>query len=327
MTVFMDVVKFPKIGKFLEFVKTVKKLNVNDKFIIKGTVKAHGTNTSWIYRKDEGSVVCQSRNRILSHDSDQFGFWTFSQSEKVKIFMCALTSKLEATQEVIVYGEWVGPGIQRDVGVSNLECKKFLIFDVMVDGEFLEFPFWELTNFIDLFPENTHIMSEFWSGGYILDLNNLSKCEDELIELTQKVEDQCPIAEYFDIDGIGEGIVWRYYFEGSVYRFKVKGDKHSVTMKKPAKVFDENKDKTIKAFVDYAVPQGRLLYCLDSYKESNGITEIESKDIGPFVKHVKADVFSEEMSTLKAMGLESKDVQSAIGRRASEWIRNPCCWV
>lgn len=44
---------------------------------------------------------------------------------------------------------------------------------------------------------------------------------------TKEVEEQCPFAKHFGIEGIGEGIVWEGQYDGKQLMFKTKGKKHA----------------------------------------------------------------------------------------------------
>jgi hypothetical protein len=59
------------------------------------------------------------------------------------------------------------------------------------------------------------------------------------VEITMAVEAECPVGRFFGVlSGVGEGVVWKpvdpLYNEGRFW-FKVKGEKHSVTMIKQRK--------------------------------------------------------------------------------------------
>jgi len=81
------------------------------------TVKMNGTNSCVIV--ENGVVVgCQSRNRIITVDNDNFGFakWVSENLEN-----------LATLGDGYHYGEWAGEGIQKNHHL--VEGKKFFLFN------------------------------------------------------------------------------------------------------------------------------------------------------------------------------------------------------
>lgn len=83
------------------------------------TEKIDGTNACVIITED-GRVAAQSRKRIITPDSDNFGFaqWVADRAG-------ALTDVLGPGYH---YGEWWGSGIQRGYGLTNGE-RRFSLFN------------------------------------------------------------------------------------------------------------------------------------------------------------------------------------------------------
>lgn len=94
---------WPKIGRY-----------TNNKIII--SEKMDGTNGCFIIKNGE-VVGCQSRNRLLSINDDNMGFakWVDQNKNTLKIF-----------PDGYYYGEWCGPGIQKNP--HNLDEKTFFMF-------------------------------------------------------------------------------------------------------------------------------------------------------------------------------------------------------
>lgn len=80
-----------------------------------------------IYELDEAvyGVAAQSRNRMLSLSSDNYGFAQFV-SESPRVFF-------EALGVGVHYGEWWGGGIQRGYGLKK-DDKRFSLFNVQRYG-------------------------------------------------------------------------------------------------------------------------------------------------------------------------------------------------
>lgn len=90
------------------------------------TEKIDGTNAAVVVTED-GRVAAQSRNRLITPESDNFGFakWVARYSEQLA----------DTLGEGYHYGEWWGSGIQRDYGLEKGE-KRFSLFDTHRYGAF-----------------------------------------------------------------------------------------------------------------------------------------------------------------------------------------------
>lgn len=83
------------------------------------TEKMDGTNACVIIQN--GKVVgAQSRSRLITVDNDNFGFAQFVEDNK---------EDLAKLGDGYHYGEWVGPGIQKNR--HNLEEKTFYLFNTL----------------------------------------------------------------------------------------------------------------------------------------------------------------------------------------------------
>jgi hypothetical protein len=105
----------------IEFVKFPKLYRLNGDTIV--TEKIDGTNAC-IVIDELGNIYAQSRTRIITPQSDNFGFagWVDKNKEY-------LVSKLGIGRH---YGEWWGKGIQRGYGRVN---KIFSLFNTSVWSE------------------------------------------------------------------------------------------------------------------------------------------------------------------------------------------------
>lgn len=116
-----EIVKFESVGQFRNFIKTMQYLGLRKSNLI-GTVKIHGTNSSVGLDLKDNSLFCQSRNRVLSLDDDNYDFVKYiedNKSEFLKIFN-EIKNKIntENYDSIIIYGELAGKGIQNKVAVS-----------------------------------------------------------------------------------------------------------------------------------------------------------------------------------------------------------------
>ena len=197
-----------------------------------GTTKLHGTNGSIgiVYEKGEPVYQVQSRNNILTLESDNAGFAQFALNPKVKSFVKEKIEKIynKLSQEekvkvlsIFVYGEWAGSNIQKGVAITQME-KFFAPFDVAIylekenqeensqevfvrkwldQKEVEEFKNEELR----IFPISTVVKPEYLNIKF--DAISLEKVAKELSNLTVEVEKEDPFAKHFGFSGVGEGIV------------------------------------------------------------------------------------------------------------------------
>lgn len=86
------------------------------------TEKIDGTNACVVI-EDDGSIYAQSRTRIITPDSDNFGFARWVEDNRQ-----ALGAALGAGRH---YGEWWGRGIQRGYGLDE---RRFSLFNVRRHG-------------------------------------------------------------------------------------------------------------------------------------------------------------------------------------------------
>lgn len=81
------------------------------------TEKIDGTNAA-LHISEDGQVVAQSRNRLITPDGDNYGFARWAEEHAFDLGF-VLGPGLH-------YGEWWGQGIQRRYGMSS---KKFSVFN------------------------------------------------------------------------------------------------------------------------------------------------------------------------------------------------------
>lgn len=267
-----------------------------------GTVKLHGTNAAVVYSKEHG-LYAQSRERVLSIESDNAGFAFYVESNR-EYFEKAYGQALEdqGLDTLIVYGEWAGGNIQKGVGVCNIEKQfyPFLCKHLYKDTEFSFIPYWEAT------PESKEYpITSFPTFTLDIDFNHPELVQNELIRITEEVERECPVAKHFGHSGIGEGVVWTADWNGKQYRFKVKGEKHSSSKVKTLASVNTDKIESCQKFAEYAVTESRFEQALQAvFPDEN----LDVKQIGALLKWMNTDIVKEEMDTLVANNLEFKEV-------------------
>lgn len=305
--------KYHSIEQFRNCIKEVQRL-YKDKplptLTFTGSVKLHGTNAG----VELPANIPQSRNQVLTENNDSYGFYTFHKERK-KIFQ-QIYDSLGLDLPVVIYGEWAGKRIQQNVAISKLD-RAFYIFGIkVITGE--DTHYW-LKNYAINYPDEFIInVKAIQKYEITIDFNYPKLSQNRLQELTLEVEQECPIAKFFGVSGIGEGIVWEHINdEGQMLSFKVKGEKHSSSKVKVLAAVDTEKVNSIKEFVDTVLTDARLE---QAYFECNDPADMTG--IGIFLKWINTDILKEESDTLEASGLTIKDVGSAISKQAKQWYIN-----
>lgn len=305
----------------------------------KGTVKIHGANCSISNNLSSDELVSQSRNNIITPDLDSYGFLSFMEREKnsyKKLFSLIKQDYPEylQTKTAVIYGEWCGGSIQKSVGLTSLD-KRHVIFAIkLIDTDKKEnseiwFSEEQIKNLFsqvgsdELNKHNIYNIYDFKTWELKIDMKSPKLAQNELIEITTQVENNCPVAKFFGVDGIGEGVVWRCISEVKGLKtedliFKVKGKKHSVTKVKTIAEVDTVKVNNISEFIEAVLTENRLIQGLDYLRENN--LDISNKNLGIYLKWIGTDCLKEESDILENSNLERKDVMPAINRKAKEWF-------
>ena len=280
-----------------------------------GTVKLHGTNAAVVYSKEHG-LYAQSRERVLSIESDNagFAFWVESNREYFEELLTAAWDTVHY-DTIVIFGEWAGSNIQKGVGICNVK-KQFYPFllKYLKNGKEVEkyIPFggsaydesWVKNESIGMYP-----ITAFPTFSLDINFNHPELVQNELIRITEEVERECPVAKAFGHSGIGEGVVWTADWNGKQYRFKVKGEKHSSSKVKTLASVNTDKIESCQKFAEYAVTESRFEQALQAvFPDGN----LDVKQIGALLKWMNTDIIKEEMDTLVANNLEFKEVAKYI---------------
>lgn len=313
-----EIVKFESIGQFRNFIKTMQYLGYHKVNLI-GTVKIHGTNSSVGLDLKDNSLFCQSRNRVLSLDDDNYNFVKYvegNKSEFLKIFD-EIKNKIntENYDSIIIYGELAGKGIQNKVAVSEVErfFAPFSVRGVNKDTVDILDVKLEINESIRFYPIET-----FGVYNVELDLDNVHLAQQEIKDITIAIENECPVGKYFGISGIGEGVV--FTDETKNYSFKSKGEKHSVSKVKTIANVDVEKIKKIQDFIEYSVTENRLNQGIEYLKEMN--KELDISSIGDFLRWLANDVLKEEQDVITENGLDNdlKSIMKSISNKGRKWF-------
>ena len=331
-------ISYPKISQFRNIVSTINREieytgldeegnAIYDKSIekptltFKGTVKLHGTNASVCFNSIDGFWI-QSRQNIITPGNDNAGFAFFAESHKVEF--CSLIDEIVKENQidtniytVSIYGEWAGRGIQKSVGISELD-KAFYVFGVKIskpqDEEFNAY--WLDSSNVKNTDCRIFNVEDYETYSIDVDFNMPQLAQNKFAEITEQVEKECPISKAFGINnGLGEGVVWSVEYKGNIHRFKVKGDKHSVSKVKKLANVDVEKLENVQSFISYAVTENRFNQAIEN---TFGKEDLDVKKMGLLIKWVINDITSEEMDTMMVNNLEPKDVNKYISNKVRE---------
>lgn len=367
----MKFLKYPSIDQFRNYLRNLnywkdilafqpEELRSQlDKVALYGTVKIHGTNACIAYDVKKDKLFFQSRNNIIAVGNDNAGFAQYA-TDNEDFYKKAIKEIISVYQDeccepreldnVYIYGEWAGQGIQKGVALSGVErffspFQVTFVKDDVITG-CLDFgtAFYKSENKIKeiLFNKEARCfpVTVFPTYKVELDMDNVSAAQQQIVDLTLKIEDECPVGKYFGVNGIGEGIVFtsinnlKFYpvEEGHIQlhkpleskflhlNFKSKGMLHSVSNVKTIAPVDVEKVRKEQEFIEYAVTENRLNQGLEYLKENH--LELDVKNIGTFIKWIVNDVMKEEIDTIRENGLNEKGVPKLIGNKAKKWFFN-----
>jgi len=360
-------IRFPSIEQLRSVVKQVRdrakfhgvplpKLTFN------GSVKVHGSNSCICYDPYTTEQWCQSREQIITPEQDNAGFARFISElpgTGIKPYFNVVAgiyghTKLKQGDVIAIYGEWCGQGIMKGVAVNQLS-KRFIVFGIKVytpgktteDGQDGGTSVWfspaQLVKAHEMFEQevvkttdqaiNIFSIQKFPTWTVEIDFTHPELIQNQLVELTNEVENCCPVGKAFGVEGIGEGIVWRCVSSWNIANvpdeldaiikshdliFKVKGPKHSDTKVKTTATVDIEKVNSINEFAANVCTDHRLEKMLDQLIQSG--LELDVKNTGNFLKLVGADILKEESDVIEASGLERKDVMPAVNLLARQWF-------
>lgn len=337
-----EIEAFHHIRKFLrvdpgEWWRAKEQLSGTSTVSYRCKVKLHGTNSA-IQIHTDGTIVCQSRTNIITPENDNAGFarWVMSNANMWH------NSKDGARAQVIVYGEWIGPGIQKNVAVSEISKKCFAVFaarpldasdnpldDILwVEPEVLEGIVQGIPDTYVL-PWYSHPVAHGYDTHMYAQVNvDWRQSDEELTKSTAQINDWVMAIEAndpwvkatFNVDGTGEGLVFYPVSEPHLgwenfqnLCFKAKGEKHkNIKTAAPAQVNAEAA-ASIDAFVDLVLTSARL---------EQGATAVGGYDLkltGKFLTWCLTDVEKECQDELAASNLTWKEVLKPISEKARAW--------
>lgn len=290
-----------------------------------GTVKLHGTHTD-IVQDEDNNIIVQSRNRVITPNSDNLGFAAFvdNLSNVGNLFKTIQQTLGTDVKTIMVCGEWCGKGIQKGVALSKVP-PMWVIFDIKVDGRWVN-----MSDFSHIHDnkQNIYNILQFKTWRVTIDFKDYDKVQEDIIEITNEVEQECPVGLYFGVkNGVGEGLVWKPVntekYNSSQYWFKTKGQKHSVSrvaILKQIAPTDVELFSNMNNFVDAIVTDNRCKQGLSIIKETYHI--ISMKHLGLFMQWIANDIRKEEYDTIEENGWDVKinDLNKMINVKSKKWF-------
>jgi hypothetical protein len=314
----------------------------------KAKVKLHGTNAA--VRIDmNGNVTAQSRTNIITPENDNAGFARWVKANEAEWKKCAAVPTKDNPADhylnMVFFGEWIGPGIQKGVAVSEIPKKSFAVFAMKILGKDEEDVLFEVepdrialylgksgtkfacaeeANLQDVYilPWYEHSVSVDWSASS----EELTKTIAPINDWVMAIEANDPWVEAtFGVKGTGEGLVFyprsaehKSYNDFNNLVFKAKGEKHkNIATAKPAQV-DASVAASIEEFAAMVLTEARLEQGATKVSADGSLT-YDMKNTGKFVAWVSGDVEKETQDELAASNLTFKQVQKALGDKARAW--------
>jgi len=320
-------ISFGSIEQFRSIVKEMSELD-NSPTTVLGTIteKIHGTNASVCWNAEDGLWV-QSRNTIITPEADNAGCaaWVMKNEDAWMGIIRRLLAGGGTNVTVSIYFEWCGGNIFSNSAVSGLD-KRAIIFphyritdDKTDDSEWVKLPeFWA-----EHYPESNIFFGHLIHQRLVyLDFETPATTNNKLLELVDEYENKSPTAQFFNLpDNIGEGYVVTFWWNDRLYRFKVKGEKHSATKVKTLKPVDEVLENKKREFANYAANADRLEQAWQTvFGIDNELNAPDIKLMGDFLRAVNKDVMKEESDIMEEQELDPKMVNSNISKIARLWF-------
>ena len=342
-----EIESFHHIRKFLqvdpaEWWRGMEQLHGTSVVEYRCKVKLHGTNAA-IQLHEKGDIICQSRESIITPEKDNAGFARWAMTNKEKWYGTIDKAYVASYGGWILYGEWCGPGIQKNVAVAEVPKKFFAVFaarplngsdTLIVEPDDL-YPIVGGIPDVYILPWHTHQL-QHGSDTHVytkVDVDwkqtdeELTKAIAPINDWVLAIEANDPWVEStFGVKGTGEGLVfypvskphlgWEN-FQNLV--FKAKGEKHkNIKTQKPAQVNPETA-ASVDAFCDLVLTEARLEQGANAV--AGGKCTYDTQMLGKFIGWIIKDVEKETQDELTASGLTFKEVQKSLTDKARNWYK------
>lgn len=287
----------------------------------KAKVKLHGTNSA-VQILTDGQVLAQSRERLITPVDDNMGFARWVEQNQ------SAWRKKVFTKDLVIFGEWCGPGIMKDTAINQIDRRIMAVFACMLGDSLIVGP----NQIKDLVPNDLVYVLPWYERVSSLDIpwaepaEDLRVIVDMINQEVLEVESCDPwVKATFDKTGIGEGLVWYPVSHAGKENFanlafKAKGEKHKVIASQQSVQLEPAKADSIDEFVSMVLTEARLEQAVRAI--SNGELVFDKKNTGKFIKWIIADVSKETKSELENSGLIWNEVQRPLEIKARSWFVN-----
>ncbi|KAL2069520.1 hypothetical protein VTL71DRAFT_14199 [Oculimacula yallundae] len=304
-----------------------------------GTVKLHaysGQHADIIINHDN-TIRLQSRNlAVLNGKQDIMGFATTMFSLEKNLLELKIriesrwieinrTSSLSKTHPLIIAGEWVGPGVQKNVAIELLPRRLFVITSISLNNIWLDDQL-----YCDIEDFEAGIVNVA-RGGFFkeqLHVTDLKCFEERTMALTLEIEKKCPFAQHFGIIGRGEGIVWkaahplgkdpRMWIKSKGPDFAViKTDQLPVPMPKAIANVEAMIERT-RQFAYATTTEPRLQQMWNVLKLEH-LLPMDKKNMKKFMQWVADDILLEEKRRMKECNVDRLYLEKCIRWMAEIW--------
>lgn len=354
-----SLIKYNSTPQFKSVVKGIRDLAFKlgkelPPIVLTGTVKLHGTNVSIVFHGENCDTHhLQSREAILTDAEDTYGFYAFINDnpqalEDLRAIALRARKIVGGVEPIQIFGEWVGPGVQKKVGIGRIPEKMMFVFRIRSSLDNLTFN-WAVPD-SDLMPDDLHgvkgstrirnIMA-FPTYQVTVDFTSPANAINEMEAITRKIDAVCPVTTTLLADNLpevvtGEGACWMATgyineadhfvkldafdpgpFDGVDLRrifFKTKGAAHASSKVKVFIPVDAEKMNSITEFVEYACTQNRMEQGVEEMRAQ--AKPINMDTMSDFLTWVNRDILKEEADTLAASNLTMKEVGGPISRKA-----------
>lgn len=276
-----------------------------------GTIKLHGCCNSICFGDE---IHYQSREQIITPEKDNYGFARWA-SELTSDDIAIIKSNFLG-RNVICHGEWVGKGVQKSVGISEIAEKSWFVFaaqDIETE-EWLDIREWT-------FPYRVYNIYNYPTFEIDIDFESSGEMINKINEWVLEVEKECPVAKHFGISGVGEGIVWRPLdskYSDPRFIFKTKGSEHANSHVKKLATVDVERVASIQEFCNKVLDNERLeqgfRYLLESGKDQN------LTSLGDFIRWIVGDILKEESESMSASNITEKELGKVVQLQARRWF-------
>jgi len=285
-----------------------------------GTVKLHGSNLG--LRRHNGQFIPQSRTQVLGGDNDCYGFAAHIRSIPESELHSMFDQVYGTSSDVTIFGEWIGPGIQRKVAVNEFPNKQWVLFGAWDDNaqQYIKIP-----RGVEIPNHHIYNIGRVPTFSITIDFKNPGDVLEELETLTLKVEEQCPWGKQFGIEGVGEGIVWTpttNYHDSQLW-FKVKGSRHKRGNNTHQKeTLDPIVHRNVTTLIELILPEDRLFQGLEHLSELG--LPVDLKSTGSYLKWINTDIRKEEMHHVDASEFDWKFLVPGVNERAKRFFFEQC---